>query len=133
MNIEELWNADKSATIQPPQSVSPLVSLGNDLKFYSESLKEVAMEIIESGLSSFPVFIAHQHQLNFGELLFDRHELATDWSVHASCLENLVDTKLITEARMEKFKDVYKNPYQFVCVLVVVPEGANFVFFPYSD
>ena len=73
MNIEELWNADKSATIQPPQSVSPLVSLGNDLKFYSESLKEVAMEIIESGLSSFPVFIAHQHQLNFGKLLFDKN------------------------------------------------------------
>ncbi len=111
---------------------SPLESLEVDLKFLSESIKEIAIEIMVEGLSKYPVFIAHQHEVALGEVIFDRHEMNTDWTIQASTLEEFIERGVIKKELKERFVDTYKNPDKFMCVFVVVPEGANFVFFPYA-
>jgi hypothetical protein len=110
---------------------SPLVSLETDLKFFNESIREVAIEIMVEGLSNYPIFIAHQHELKLGELILDRHDLNTEWSIHASTLEEFVEKGVIKEILKERFIKSYKNPNDFMCVFVVVPEGANFIYYPY--
>jgi phosphatidylinositol kinase/protein kinase (PI-3 family) len=129
MEPEELLNEDKNNEI--PKKESPLVSLEPDLKFFNESIREVANEIMVEGLSNHPIFIAHQHELKLGELILDRHDLNTEWSIHASTLEEFVEKGVIKEILKERFISSYKNPYDFMCVFVVVPEGANFIYFPY--
>jgi hypothetical protein len=32
----------------------------------------------------------------------------------------------------ERFLKTYKNPNDYMCIFVIVPEGANFVYFPYQ-
>lgn len=129
MDPEELLNEDKPS--QGGQKESPLVSLEKDLKFFNESIREVAVEIMVEGLSSYPIFIAHQHELKLGELILDRHDLNTEWSIHASTLEEFVEKGVIKEILRERFISTYKNPNDYMCVFVVVPEGANFVYYPY--
>lgn len=114
------------------KKVSPLESLEVDLKFLSDSIKEVAIEIMVEGLSKYPIFIAHQHEVKLGEVIFDRHEMNTDWTIQASTLEEFTERGVIKKELKERFTDTYKNPDKFMCVFVVVPEGANFVFFPYA-
>jgi hypothetical protein len=126
---EELLNEDKNNNASKKES--PLVSLERDLKFFNESLHEVAIEIMVEGLSHYPIFIAHQHELTLGELILDRHELNTEWSIHASTLEEFVEKGVIKEILKERFIQSYKNPDDFMCVFVIVPEGANFVYYPY--
>jgi hypothetical protein len=128
---EELLN-EPNREENKPAADSPLISLERDLKFFKESLREVAVEIMVEGLSSYPIFIAHQHELKLGELILDRHDLNTDWSIHASTLEEFVEKGVIKKELKERFIGTYKNPTDFMCVFVVVPEGANFVFFPYG-
>ena len=128
MDPEELLNENSP---EETQKESPLVSLEKDLKFYSESLQEVAVEIMVEGLSLYPIFIAHQHELSLGELILDRNDLNTEWSIHASTLEEFVDKGVIKPILKERFITSYKDPYEFMCVFVVVPEGANFVYYPY--
>lgn len=111
---------------------SPLKSLETDLKFYSESIKEVAVEIMVEGISAYPIFAAHQHELNLGELILDRRELNTEWTIHASTLEEFVEKGIIKPDKKERFIKHYKNPNEFMCLFVIVPEGANFVFYPYQ-
>ena len=84
------------------------------------------------GLSSYPIFIAHQHELKLGEVILDRNELNTDWSIHASTLEEFEERGVIKPELKDRFINSYKNPNDFMCVFVVVPEGANFVYFPYG-
>ena len=127
---EELLN-EPNREENKPAADSPLISLERDLKFFKESLCEVAVEIMVEGLSSYPIFIAHQHELKLGELILDRHDLNTDWSIHASTLEEFVEKGVIKKELKERFISTYKNPSDFMCVFVVVPEGANFVFVPY--
>ena len=129
MDPEELLNENSQ---EETQKESPLVSLEKDLKFYSESLHEVSVEIMVEGLSLYPIFIAHQHEVKLGEMILDRHDLNTEWTIQASTLEEFIEKKIIKAELKERFITSYKNPHDFMCVFVIVPEGANFVYFPYQ-
>ena len=129
MDPEELLNENSN---EEKKKESPLLSLERDLKVYSESIHEVAIEIMVEGLSSYPIFIAYQHLVKLGELILDRDDLNMDWSINASTLEEFVEKGIIKKELQERFTKSYKNPHDFMCLFVVVPEGANFVYYPYK-
>ena len=131
MQPEDLLNEGSKENVEPAKN-SPLLSLERDLKFFKDSIHEVAIEIMVEGLSSYPIFIAHQHELKLGELILDRHDLNSDWSIHASTLEEFTERGVIKPELKERFISSYKNPNEYMCVFVVVPEGANFVYVPYK-
>ena len=127
MSPEELLNESNNN-----KKESPLKSLETDLRLYSETIREIAVEIMVEALSAYPIFVAHQHEVKLGELILDREELNTDWTIHASTLEEFIEKGIVKKELKERFVDTYKNPHDFMCVFVIVPEGANFVFFPYG-
>jgi hypothetical protein len=127
MEPEELLNDNNDK-----KKVSPLQSLETDLRLYSESIREIAVEIMVEGLTSHPIFVAHQHEIALGEMILNKDDLNTEWTIHASTLEEFVEKGIIKKELKQRFTDNYKNPHEFMCVFVVVPEGANFVYFPYS-
>jgi hypothetical protein len=129
MNPEDLL---QEGSEEEKKKRSPLESLEVDLKFLSESIKEIAVEIMVEGLSKYPIFIAHQHEVALGEVIFDRHEMNTEWTIQASTLEEFMERGVIKKELEERFIDTYKKPDKFMCVFVIVPDGANFVFFPYA-
>jgi len=110
---------------------SPLVSLEKDLTLYADSIKEVAVEIMVEGISANPIFIAHQHEVNIGEMILNKEELKTDWTIQASTLEEFIQKGIIHPDKKEQFLKTYKKPENYMCIFVVVPEGANFVYYPY--
>ncbi|MFD2966914.1 hypothetical protein [Sphingobacterium bambusae] len=130
MNIEDLMARDAGADDQ--SSPSPLKSLKLDLDFYKESIKEVATDMMAEGYTLYPIFIAHQHEVSVGEILLDRNELNTQWTIQVSSLEEFVDRGLIKEERRDHFVKNFKPANDFMCLFVIVPEGANFVFYPYE-
>lgn len=129
MNPEELLNEHNN---EENKKETPLLSLKKDLKLYSESLHEVAVEIMVEGLSRYPIFIAHQHEVKLGEPILDRYDLNTEWSIHASTMEEFIERGIIKKELEQRFIKSYKNPDDFMCVFVIVPEGANFVYYPYE-
>ncbi len=128
MNVEELLGNSEN---QKGPEESPLVSLKKDIEFYKETLREVAIEIMTEGLSEYPIFIAHQHEVALGEMILDRNELGTDWTILASTFEEFAEKGIIQAAKKEAFLQHYKSADDFICLFVIVPEGANFVYFPY--
>lgn len=129
MDPEELLNDHSSEEKKNP---SPLLSLEHDLKVYSESLHEVAIEIMVEGLSGYPIFVAFQHQVKLGEPILDKDELNMEWSINASTLEEFIERGIIKTELKERFLKTYKNAHDYMCLFVIVPEGANFVYFPYK-
>ncbi len=132
MELHDLLGAQAGDDGGKPKKESPLKSLRVDLDFYAESIKEIAVEIMAEGLSAYPIFIAHQHEVKVGESILDKEELGTDWSINASTLEEFVERGIIAEDRKASFVKQYKKPTDFMCVFAIVPEGANFVFYPYK-
>ena len=111
---------------------SPLKSLEADLKVYSESIKEVAIEIMAEGISLYPIFVSHQHEVKLGEMILDKDELNMSWTIQASTIEEFVERGIIHPEKKDKFIKQFKEPGDFMCLFVIVPEGANFIFFPYN-
>jgi Tat protein secretion system quality control protein TatD with DNase activity len=102
------------------------------LELYADSVKEIAMEIIVEGISENPIFIAHQHTVSIGEVILDRKELNTEWTIQASTFEEFVEKGIITPEKKALFLKSYKKPEDYMCVFVIVPEGANFIYYPYK-
>jgi hypothetical protein len=132
MELKDLFDQEENSGKKSPPKESPLKSLESDLKFYSDSIKEVSTEIMVEGISLYPIFIAHQHKVSIGEPILDKDELNTEWTIHASTLEEFLEKSIILPDKKENFIRHFKNADDFMCVFVVVPEGANFVFFPYK-
>jgi len=132
MDIEELLPQQQPGGDNTEKKKSPLLSLEKDLEFYADSIREVAVEIMVEGISSNPIFIAHQHQVSIGELILNREELNTDWTIQASTLEEFIEKGIIHREKSAHFLKSYKKPEDFMCVFVIVPEGANFIYYPYK-
>jgi len=131
MDIEELLPQGPEQG-KPETAKSPLISLEKDLELYAESMREISVEILMEGLSKNPIFLAHQHVVNIGEMILDRTELNTDWTIQASTIEEFVEKGIITPEKKALFLKNYKKPEDYMCIFVVTPEGANFVFYPYK-
>ena len=65
MDLQDLLNQPNEGN-QQAQKESPLKSLEGDLKLYSESMKEVSTEIMVEGISAYPIFLAHCHEVMIG-------------------------------------------------------------------
>lgn len=131
MNVENLMDQNTSGDEKPAAKTSPLLSLEEDLKLYSDSMKEVASDILVEGISMYPIFIAHQHDVSIGEKILDKDDLNTNWTIQASTLEEFIQKGIILPERKEAFLKNYKKPGEYMCIFVIVPDGANFVFYPY--
>lgn len=130
--MEDFFEKEASpANISKPKE-SPLKSLEKDLIYYSESIHEIALEIIQEEVSAYPIFIAHQHEVALGEVILDKEELGTNWTINVATAEDLVEKGLISRKKEDGFYKTYKDPKTYMCLLVIVPEGANFVFYPYK-
>jgi hypothetical protein len=131
MDIEDLLPQEGEEQKQDKKKVSPLISLEKDLELYTESIKEIAGEIIAEGISQHPIFVAHQHTVSIGEMILNKDELNTNWTIQASMMEEFIEKGIIKPELRELFLKSYKKPQEFMCVFVIVPEGANFIYYPY--
>lgn len=133
MDIEDLLKGGQpsGAAADGKTPRSPLHSLKSDLDFYKESIQEISTELMTEGYTLYPIFVAHQHQVDVGEMILDREELNTRWSIQASSLEEFVERGIIKEEKKAHFIKQFKPAKEYMCLFVVVPEGANFVFYPF--
>jgi len=111
---------------------SYLNTLRLDLNFFKDSIKEVSQDIISEGFSKYPVFIAHQAEVTLGEVILDKEELGTNFTIQATTLEELVEKQIVLPKNVEKFKSAYKDPEKQCCIFLVTEHGAQFVFVPFE-
>ncbi len=109
-----------------------LDTLKDDLDFYNDLLKELAIDIMAQGYSKYPVFVAHQHDVKLGETILNHKEYARDYSINASTLEEFIEKKVIVADKENEFKQTYKDPRKYMCIFFVRPDGANFIFMPFK-
>lgn len=132
MDLEDLLKVGSEGENRKDKKVSPLESLKTDLDFYKEAIREVSTELRSEQYTQFPIFIAHQHEVTVGEVILDRTELGTEWTIQASSLEEFLEVGIVKEDKKDKFIQKFKNAEKFICLFVIVPEGANFVFYPFE-
>lgn len=119
--------------IDTEKHAAELQELNQNLNIYRESMREISDEIIDNLVSKYPLFIASREETNLGKQIIDKEELALEWSINASTLEEFVRRKIILEKKLDAFKKSYKNPRKFLCVFAILTENAGFIYLPYEE
>ena len=110
----------------------PFEQLKKELLPYLETLGKAADVITTQEVSSFPIFVVHQHMVDIGINIVDKENVKGNWSVNASTLEEFVTKQILSPDKVEDFKLVYKNHQGELCLFLLSEQGANFVFMPNS-
>ncbi len=119
--------------IDTEKHAAELQELNQNLNIYKESIREISEEIIDNQVSKYPIFIASREETNLGKQIIDKEELALEWSINASTLEEFVRRKIVLENKLEAFKKSYKDPRKFLCVFTLLTENAGFIYLPYEE
>jgi hypothetical protein len=119
--------------INTEKHAAELQELNQNLNIYKESIREISEEIIDNQVSKYPIFIASREETNLGKQIIDKEELALEWSINASTLEEFVRRKIVLENKLEAFKKSYKDPRKFLCVFTLLTENAGFIYLPYDE
>lgn len=110
-----------------------LQNLEQNLAIYKESIREVAEEILNGKVSKYPVFIASREEVNLGRMIIDKEELALEWNIFASTLEEFVRRNIVPESKLEAFRQHYKNPLAHISLFTIIDgQTAGFIFIPYE-
>lgn len=107
-----------------------------DLKAIEEVLQEfkpilikAADIIVTEDVSRYPIFIINMDEINIGiPLLSNEEAQSSEWNIHASTLEEFYVKKMIEADKIDDFKKTYQSPDTHLCVLIVTPQNANFIF-----
>lgn len=110
-----------------------LASLEKDIHLFKDAIREASESIVRDEISAYPIFVATKADFPVGELILDREELDTEWSIRASTAEDFIREGIIPVEKAKFFITQYKSPAEFICLFVVPDaERANFIFVPYS-
>jgi hypothetical protein len=109
-----------------------LESLRTDIAQVGPTLRDIAEEVIDEGISEYPIFVATQQPLDLGRAIPDLDEVPLTWQFRASLLEELVKRKVVQPDHVYRFQRTYDNPRRKACVFVITEVGAQFVFVPYE-
>jgi hypothetical protein len=110
-----------------------LVSLKEEIQYYKKSIHDLAIKVLAKKISNYPIFIAHQTEIGFGEVILDREMYHTAWSISLSALEEFIQKKLVQKDKVDAFKEIYKDPEKYICIFLINSDQGNFVFIPYTD
>lgn len=109
-----------------------LESIQNDMAIVGQDLKAIAGQVIDQGISEYPVFIASQQLLDLGKPIFDPETAGLNWFFRATILEDLVQRDIINKSKVNEFRKALGDPQLNACVLVVREEGTQVVFVPFA-
>lgn len=105
------------------------IQLENELKRYQKVMSEAADIIMDQEVTKYPIFVAHQQELEIG-IPITKLEDGEKWAIHASSLEEFVSKQIIFPEKIEEFKSNYKEAKDSLCIFVLSELGAQFVFLP---
>ena len=108
-----------------------LGTISTDFVKVADKLKEAAYLIGKQEAFAYPIFLIAKVPLSVGELLIDKDEMGNQWYYYAAYLEALVQCGLLAEDKVAAFRETYKDPEEFCCLLVVDTTFTSFVYMPY--
>lgn len=110
------------------------LTLQTELDIYRKLMTQAAKVISDQNVSTYPIMVAHQQELELGMPIFVREEnKGSKWSIHASTLEEFVSKQIIFPEKVEEFKSNFKSSTDSICIFVLSELGAEFIFLPAKE
>lgn len=107
-----------------------ILIIEKELKVYNHIITQAKQTILDHEVSKYPIFVASKSKIELGVSLIDREKTTAIWSINASSLEEFVAKNIIDPAKIENFKQTYKNVDTYNCYFIVSNIGNQFAYLP---
>ncbi len=104
--------------------------LEQELEQYKVALGKAVDTVLDKEVSKYPIFVAHQEQIEIGLPIIQRNKVSGNWAINVSTLEEFVTKQIVKTDKVDEFRTVYKDPRQYLCFFVLSELGATFNFLP---
>lgn len=96
---------------------------------YKLIMGSAADTILHQEVSLYPIFVIAKDDIELGiPLATSKDEDAV--RIHASTLEELAAKRVVEMGKVDHFREIYKDPADFLCLFVINAEQASFIFIP---
>lgn len=99
---------------------------------YNIIMGNAADTIISQDVSSYPIFVIPEEVIALGIPIVGGEE-GQPVHIHATTLEELVTKNIIQMNKVDHFREVYKDPTEFLCLLVIKDAQSSFIFLPRQE
>ncbi len=115
----------------PTTMPTHLKDLEQVVKEHESVLSSAVITVVDEGVSNYPMLVVHREHIEIGIPLM---QIGTEpgWMVHISTLEELSARKVMESERIDEFREIYKNPAEFLTVLYIENSEASILFIPLS-
>ena len=111
-----------------------LQRLEQEFYIIGDHLQEVSSQVLRENVSKYPIFIVGlQSELHLGIPVLNSSDLGLRFFYRASILEELVKKEVVSREKLPEFKAAFKNPEEFACLFLVMPDQPSVVFVPYDS
>jgi len=107
-----------------------LMLLKEQLQPFTRIARMAALKIKQENISNYPIFVAHQDQIDIGIPLVGSDESGGVWSLNASTLEEFYSRLIIRDEKLEYFKELYNSHIDEICFFALSELGSQFLFLP---
>lgn len=107
-----------------------LMMLKEQLLPFTAIASKAALKIKQENISNYPIFVAHQDQIDLGIPLVRSDESGGIWSLNASTLEEFYSRLIIRDEKLQDFKDLYNSHIDEICFFTLSELGSQFLFLP---
>lgn len=108
-------------------------NLQSALSRYVPILGKAADTVLDQGVSSYPIFVVFQGNQEIGlglPLVQPEADSEHTWTIHISILEELASRQIVEMDKVDRFRQVFKDPATHLCMLVWDGGDARFIFLP---
>lgn len=112
------------------KEASYIEQLSGEIDLYHSLMHEAFEGVVNEGVSNYPVLIFHQEEVDLGLPIADREEIAGDWSVNISTLEELYIKGVVGIDRVEEIKSKIKGSPPHYCCLILFEGKGSLIFLP---
>lgn len=113
-----------------PGMTEKLLLLKEQLQPFMRIARQAALKIKQENISNYPIFVAHQDQVEIGIPLITSDEFGGVWSLNASTLEEFYSRLMIRDEKLKDFKELYNSHSDDICFFVLSELGTQFLFLP---
>jgi hypothetical protein len=105
-----------------------------EAEYYLDFIQEFAFEILNNGVSKYPVFVFYQGiGPDLGKLILHSSSTDSRWNVNISVMEEFVKKNLVSKDQFPQFKTTWKDPETHCCIFLIDQGHGNFIYLPYHD
>ena len=99
----------------------------------AEHLKEASYQLRARKISEYPIFVWSKEPSAIGQPIVEKGAMGQEYFINFSFLSEFEQRQLVSKENLPAFMQSYKDPDEFACLFVVLPDFINFVYIPYPE